>query len=160
MAGIPGQILEELDEIGKQIGTEATKVPKDITGKALESLGMSTSQKGTSQTTQTKMGVGEASKQDSPLTQLDQTKDLSVKRKMARTALSYIAGVKPKPKEPTVREKLEKEEKEKETFAKQQVAAAARDEVPKTGSAHPRGDLYGIKAKQQATEMRANIRQD
>ena len=42
MAGVAKQIIGSFEDIGKDIVREAAQVPKDVIGKAIESLGTST----------------------------------------------------------------------------------------------------------------------
>lgn len=127
-----GAFTDELGELGKQIVKETVSVPKDIAGKALESLGASTGQKSQKQTVATTD---------------------------AREALAQLAGGKPKQKEPTVWEKIQAEAEQKKEQGKQQQQAAAQT-LPVVKSKRPRGDLYGMKAKKAGSEVGKNVRQD
>ena len=127
-----GAFTDELGDLGKQIVRETVKVPKDIAGKALESLGTSGGQK---------------QKQQTVATPPD-----------ARAALAEIAGIKPKQKEPTVWEKIQAEAEQKKELGKQQQTAAQA--LPAVKSKRPRGDLYGMKAKKAGSEVGKNVRQD
>ncbi|MBI3956173.1 hypothetical protein HY339_02860 [Candidatus Gottesmanbacteria bacterium] len=128
-----GAFTDELGELGKQIVRETVKVPKDIAGKALESLGASSGQKSQQQT---------GSVTD------------------ARAALAQLAGIKPKQKEPSVWEKIQAEAREKKELSKQQQQQAATQQLPVVKSKRPRGDLYGLKAKKASGEVGKNVRQD
>lgn len=145
------QIIGSFEDIGKDIVREAVKVPKDIAGKALESLGTSSGKKQSQQT------VGS---QSGPLAQLDQMKDNQVRFAVARAALEELSGKKLKQKEPSVWERIQMEVEQKKERQKQQIAAAAASALPAAKSARPRGDLYGMKAKRAAAEMSRNVRQD
>ena len=127
-----GAFTDELGDLGKQIVRETVKVPKDIAGKALESLGTSGGQKQKQQTATTTD---------------------------ARAALAEIAGIKPKQKEPTVWEKIQAEAEQKKELGKQQQQTAAQA-LPAVKSKRPRGDLYGMKAKKAGSEVGKNVRQD
>jgi hypothetical protein len=151
MGNIPGQIIGELSEIGKQVGQEAAKVPADIAGKALESLGASKS----SNTQQAQPG-----KSNTAWEQIDVETDKKIKQHIARKALEELTnGAARRPKEPSIWERLQMEADEKKKEAVAQQAAAAKQQLPVSTSKRPRGDLYGAKAKQTATENR-NVRQD
>lgn len=153
---VGGGIISELGELGKKIGSEAAKVPGDIAGKALESLGTSGGKKTQAATPQTS---GEGAKGNSAWDKIDAETDRKIKRQMARRALEDLsAGTGKKQKEPSIWERLqmENEQKKKEDTATK-VAAAQQLQMPT--SKRPRGDLYGTKAKQTATENR-NVRQD
>jgi len=128
-----GAFTDELGDLGKQIVRETVKVPKDIAGKALESLGTSGGQKQKQQTATTTD---------------------------ARSALAEIAGIKPKQKEPTVWEKIQAEAEQKKELGKQQQQQAAAQALPAVKSKRPRGDLYGMKAKKAGSEVGKNVRQD
>ncbi len=154
---IIGSFTDELGELGKQIVRETVKVPKDIAGKALESLGTSSGQK-------TQQQAGSATdvtkKEPGALDQLGVAKDQKIKQAIARTALAELAGVKPKQKEPSVWEKIQAEAEQKKELAKQQQSQAAAQQLPAVKSKRPRGDLYGLKAKKASGEVGKNVRQD
>ena len=138
---IIGQIGESFETLAKDVVDETVNVPKDIMGKVLES--------GTSQPKQ--------QKQQAPQEQ----KDEQEKKVVARAALEEISGKgKPQQKEPTVWEKIQKEEEEKKNIEQKNKAEAAKQALPKGSSKKARGDLYGMKAKKAAAEMSRNVRQD
>lgn len=130
---ITGALTDELGDLGKSIVREAVAVPKDIAGKALESLGTPTSQK---------------PQQQKPTTAAS-----------ARAALAALAGP-PKPKEPSVWERMQAEAEQKKEMRKHQRAQAAEQALPVVKPKRARGDLYGIKAKKFSGEVGKNIRQD
>lgn len=147
MAGVAKQIIGSFEDIGKDIVREAAKVPADIVGKALESLGTS-SQKG---------------QKGNPLQPTQPSEKTVEKQKIdkatARAALENLAGPQ-KQKEPTVQERLEKEKREKqEKEAEKGKISAAMAPVSSGSSKAKRGNLYGIKQKS-STEMSKNTRQD
>lgn len=158
---IIGQITEELGELGKQVGRESAKVPKDIAGKALESLGGSSGKK--TQSGATIAGSADTAKgaEKTPLDQFAETADEKIKKAIARAALEEIAGIyKKKQREPSVWEKIQMEAEQKKQLAAQQKQQTAKMQLPKFGSKRPRGDPYAIKAKRAGTEMSRNVRQD
>lgn len=145
-----GAFTDELGELGKQIVKETVSVPKDIVGKALESLGASTGQKSQKQTVATT--TSDAPKKE--------TGEPQIKASVARVALAQLAGGKPKQKEPSVWEKIQAEAEQKKELAKQQQQQAAAQSLPTIKSKRPRGDLYGMKAKKAGSEVGKNVRQD
>jgi len=150
MANIPGQIIGELSEIGKQVGGEVTQVPKDIAGKALESLGVTGGKKPVKQT----------AKSNTAWEQIDTEPDKNVKLHIARKALEELTkGALQRPREPSIWERLQMEadQKKKEEIAN--AAISAKQHLTMPTSVRTKGDLYGAKAKQTATENR-NVRQD
>ncbi len=154
---IIGGFTDELGELGKHVVKEVVKAPKDIAGKALESLGASSSPKGQQGVAQSVTTKPEGA---SAVSQLDQTKDQQFKKTIARAALSEIAGVKQKQKEPTVWEKIQAETEQKKQTAKQQQQQASSQALPVMTSKRKRGDLYGMKAKKAGSEVGKNVRQD
>lgn len=155
---IIGQITEELGELGKTVVGEAAKAPSDIAGKALESMGSSSWKKQGHQAIRCTPGE---SKSLGALGHLETTDDENVKNAIARAALEELAGLrKTKPKEPSVWERIQKEEGEKKELAAQKAKAAAYQKLPQGGSMRPKGDLYGIKVKRGSAEMSRNVRQD
>ena len=151
MAGVVKQVIDSFEDIGKDIVRETAQVPKDIIGKAIESLGTSSQKSQNSQTTQT------SQKSEGALAQLDQTKGQKAKQAMAREALAQLAGNKQQ-KEPTVQERIEREDAaKKEALKKQQATQMAP--LTAVSSKPKRGNLYGIKQKA-SSEMSKNVRQD
>lgn len=139
------QIIGSFEDIGKDIARETAKVPADVVGKALESLGTS-SQKGQKGTPVPSKKPEETKQPEKPLP--------------PRQWLAELAGSAKKHKEPTVQEKLEKEKQEKNKKEAQQVGVAQKMAPLAPVPTKPkRGDLYGIKQKRTATENK-NVRQD
>lgn len=144
--GAPGQIIGELGELGKQIGSEVIKAPKEIAGQTLESLGGTSGKKQQSQTISGK----QSESKPTPLDQLDQKK--------ARAALEYLAG-KPKKREPSVWERIQKEEEHKKEQVAKQAAQVATTAPVFTPSKPKRGNLYGVSSKA-SLEKKTQVRQD
>lgn len=140
MANIAKQIIGSFEDIGKDVARETVKVPKDLVGKALESLGTS-SQK--SQTT--------------PTVQMPTTKE---KKPMPpRQWLAELAGTAKKQREPTVQEIHQKEEQEKkEKEAKQAGVARQMAPLPKVSTKPRRGQLPGL--TNASLDTSKNVRQD
>ncbi len=151
------QIIGSFEDIGKDIVREAVKVPKDIAGKALESLGTSG---GKTQGAQTPQARTADKPKEGPLAELDQAKDTKLKEAIARRALEELSGVKPKQKEPSVWERIQMEVEQKKQQQARQTVVAAQSALPMAKSKRPRGDLYGMKAKKNPAEMSRNVRQD
>lgn len=159
---IIGSFTDELGELGKQIVRETVKVPKDIAGKALESLGASS---GTKQGQRNPPAGGQVQQdqktgEKGPLDQLGAVKEQQAKQAIARAALAQLAGVTPKQKEPSVWEKIQAEAEQKKELSKQQQQQTAARALPIIKSKRPRGDLYGLKAKKAGSEVGKNVRQD
>ncbi|MBI2404843.1 hypothetical protein HYV22_01535 [Candidatus Gottesmanbacteria bacterium] len=142
------QIVEELGELAGHVGSEVVKAPKEIAGKALESLGSKSGKKQQSQSTTS----GKPSETESKLTPLDQ-----LDQKKARAALEYLAGN--KKREPSVWERIQMEEQQKKEQAAKQAAQAATIAPVFTPSKPRRGNLYGISPKASMEKSR-NVRQD
>lgn len=159
MAGVAKQIIGSFEDIGKDIVRETAKVPADVVGKALESLGTS-SQKGQKGNPMTGTQPAGGKQQEGALGQLAETNDTKVRRSIAREALAQLAGNPGKQKEPTVQERLEKEKQEKnEKEAKTAAVAQKMAPLAQGSSKAKRGNLYGIKQKA-SSEMSKNARQD
>lgn len=154
---ILGQITEEFEQIGKKVVTEVTKVPKDVAGKALESMGVSSGKK--SGTTATQNNQAGTSGEKTALDTFNETKEQQVKKAIARSALEQIAGVRPKQKEPTVWEKMQMEAEQKKELSANQAKQAQAQALPQATSKRKRGDLYGTQAKKTSVENK-NVRQD
>lgn len=129
---IIGQISEEFGEIGKRVVTEAVKAPKDIAGKALESLGTA-----------------------SPKLQKSSPQPTKSNEATARAALEEIARRRPKSKEPSVRERIEMEEKQKKEAEAKKQEQVTKMELKPTPSKPKRGNLFHV-----GIEKNRNVRQD
>lgn len=142
---LPGQIISELGQIAKDVGKQVVQVPKDIAGKALESLGTSSKT---------------SASDDTAWAQIGREKDQNIKQSVARKALEeLVAGKITKPREPSIWERLQQEQEQKKNMLKQQSMPGGMTPLVKSSSKRPVGDLYGAKAKSTATENR-NVRQD
>lgn len=141
MAGVVKHIIGSFEDIGKDIAREAIRVPKDIVGKALESMGTNT--------------------QTSPKTPIPQKTTSEEKKPVPpRVWLQELAGKGRKQTEPTIQEIHKKEDREKNEKENKQAVAAQKMAPIITGSSKPkRGNLYGVKQKA-SSEMSKNVRQD
>ena len=157
MSSIPGQIFESIEELGKAVATETVKVPKEIAGKALESLGTSQSQGGKSQ--QTSAQPSEKSRTQDAWDTFDQAGDTKVKKAIAREALAALLRRSPQ-KESSVWERAQKEAEDAKKIESAKKGHISSQVLPQTSQKRPRGDLYGIKTKRAAAEMSRNVRQD
>ncbi len=157
MAGLPRQIIGSFEDIGKDIVREVASVPKDVVGKALESLGTSS---GPRKTTQVTTVSEKKSDPNSPLESFGKAGTTKEKKLIARSALEYLASSRnAQGKEKTVWEKQQEEDqRKKEQIALQQQAARTQTLQPMSSKKKP-GDLYGAHAKKTATENK-NTRQD
>jgi len=144
MAGVAKQIIGSFEDIGKDIAREAAQVPKDVFGKAIESLGTHTQKTQNSQTTPTPPKPETAEKTPVP----------------PREWLAELAGKGRQQREPTVQERLEKEQqKQNEKEAKQAAVAQKMAPIVPVSTKPKRGNLYGIKQKSTQVENK-NVRQD
>jgi len=156
----PSPIIGSFEDIGSDVIRETKQVATDVGGKILESLtgaGSSAKGKPTGQ-----FGPGEgggmSKKQDGALGAMEETKDMDVKRAIARAALQQLAGGDVK-EEPSVWEEKQREEKEQQAARKNLAQKQALSELPVIKTKKRRGDLYGIKGKS-SSEMSKNVRQD
>jgi len=158
MPGIGQGIIGSFESIGKDIVQEAAKVPVDVAGAALETLGSGGGgQKKSATTTTPVVSPDGSSPKDTPLDQLNTATSTETKRAIARSALEQLAG-KAKSGEPSIWEKLQKEDAEKKDKQKAQDQQQSMVLNPIKGKAK-RGNLYGIKQKS-SSEMSKNARQD
>lgn len=157
--GVAKQIIGSFEDIGKDVVREVAKVPKDIAGKALESLGTSSGQKQLKQTISTPTNES-SKKNEGPWEQFDALTDKEVKKKVARKALEALLARSAGQKEPSVWERIQMEVEQKKQLVQQQQTQTAAQQLPKTSSKRPRGDLYGIGAKKLGSEVGKNVRQD
>lgn len=158
MSGTVRQIIGSFEDIGKDVIREVAKVPKDIGQAAIESLGTKSgnSQTGSQATNSIAQGdPGSAMEQISSGGTSQQAKQA-----IARAALQEISGVKPKPKEPGVWDKQQKEAQEKEQLKTLQAQKAAATTLVQPSAHRPKGDLYGIKANRHGSEVGKNVKSD
>lgn len=131
--GVTQQIIGSFEDIGEKVVKEVVKAPKDIAGKALESLGTSSGKQ-----------------QGSTLPQTKAT---------ARAALEQFAGYSSKSKEPSVRERIEMEDRQKKEMEAKKAEAVKKAQLPVMTQKPRQGNLYGIGIKQ-SIEKNRNVRQD
>lgn len=154
--GLPKQIIGSFEDIGKDVLSQTANVPKDVVGKALESL---TGQGGKKQGQGKQVGQPKRDEQG-PLQEFDKAPDMGMKKVIARAALEWLSGKRPPKKEESIWEKQQKEKQEKEQMAKAQAEIQRKQELPKMSQKRKSGDLYGLKAKTSSTEVGRNVRQD
>ncbi len=157
MAGVAKQIIGSFEDIGKDIASEVVSVPKDIAGKALESLGTASTTKGQQGNTLL-AGSADASKpkEEGALGKLNETTDPKIKQAIARAALAQLAGTPTKEKSVHERQ-IEEEQKKKEQ--KEIDTKAARMQLQPMSTKQKTGNLYGI-AQKASSEKSKNARQD
>lgn len=152
--GMIGQMMDSFEQIGQDVARETVQAPKDMVGKALESIGVSSGKKKTQQQTQQtsqEAGTQPEAPSNGPSEE--------VKRAIARAALEEISGKRPKQQEESVWERMKKEEEQKKQMEKQRREAEKKASLPQVSSKRKRGDLYGKQAKKTQVENR-NQRQD
>ena len=160
MPNFPRQVIGSFEDIGKDIVREVTKLPTDIAGKALESLGTASSgQQGQKQGNMVFTGQSDATKPKDNWDSIDGVKDQKIKQAIARDALASLIH-RPKQKEPSVWEKLQMDAEKKKELQNQQQVQAHAQQLPVSNSKRPRGDLYGLKAKRNPGEIGKNVKSD
>jgi len=146
------QIIGSFGDIGQEIVREAAKVPGDIAGKALESMGTSSGKKqGSQKKAKTVKTPGEET-----LENATQSRDESVKKAMARHALEELVGIGSPKKEPTVWEKKQAEEKDKKLVSEERKKLIEKQKIPEVQTKKRRGNLYGIGIKT-SSEKQKNV---
>ena len=147
MKNIPGQVLNELGELGKSIVSETVKIPGSIAGEAIP---------GSKPPATPQQRVTEApGTHPTPLDALTDEKDPTRLLGIARKALQYLARP-AESQEPTVRERLDREDalkRQQQEKEEKSAAAMAPVAVPK---GKKRGDLSGVRQ----LEKNPNVRQD
>lgn len=158
MAGAVKQIIGSFEDIGKNVAEQTVSVPKDIAGKAIESLGNVGGQK-PGQTVSAPTEEQNANKPSTPLDEIEMQKDKKNKQAIARSALQYLAK-KPQERELGVYERLEKEKQEQKELQKKQEEEAKKMELKPVETKQRRGSLPGLVKKQAGSETSRNVRQD
>ncbi len=149
--GVTKQIIGSFEDIGKGVVSEAIKVPVDIAGKAMESLGASS--------TPQQSGAGPQAQSEAPRPKdawdTFDTAGANAKA-FARRALEAFRK-RPVKKEPSVWERMNEETEKKKEFTLSQQQQAAASQLPKMSAKRPPGDLYGVKAKTLGGEIGKNV---
>lgn len=145
MANSRPPVLGQFEDIGEQIGKNVAKLPTDVLGKALESVGINTG------SGQQKQGTGSNLQQSlqqegSSWQQMDTTKDTNIKKTIARNALEELIKKMPQ-EELSHYEKNKQEEEQKKKMKADQAKADQFNSLPQGKAKRARGDLYGMKAK-------------
>lgn len=156
--GVTRQIIGSFEDIGKDVLKQTGSVPKDVLGKALESLGTSSAKTQQGQTN-VQPGQENGQKPNTPVDEFEQAKDRKTKQAIARAALQYLAK-KPEEREMSVRERLEKEKQQKEMLEKKQKEEAEKMKLVEVRSHPKRGDWRNVAKKQAGSETSRNVRQD
>lgn len=153
------QISGELGQIAKDVVKQTAQIPKDIVGKALESMGASGNTKSAGGKFTVSQSGPDTGNGPGAWEQISRESDQKVRRQIARKALEELAGggVK-KQREPSIWERLQQEQEQKKQAQAQQKAQSAQA-LPTATSKRPVGDLYGKKAKSTAMENKS-LRQD
>jgi hypothetical protein len=157
MAGIAKQIIGSFETIAENVGQEVAKVPGDLVGKALETLGTPSS-KPKQQVQAAANPQAVKSNKDSWDT-IDAQKDTQTKQAVARQALSALLARKNQ-KEPSVWERLQQEAEQKKDMKAKQQAQANASALPTIVSKKSRGEKFGMKAKQNPGEIGKNVKSD
>jgi hypothetical protein len=146
------QIIGSFEDIGEQVVKEAVKLPADVAGKALESLGASSGKNPKKQTAQ----KGQSAKGSPALTEFEGTSEESVKKIIARRALEELARP-PQKKEPTVWDEKQKEDAEKKRLELERAKIIEKQKLPEVTPKQRRGNLYGIGIKT-SSERQKNVK--
>ncbi len=159
--GVTRQIIGSFEDISKDVLKQTASLPKDIVGKAIESLGTSAgANKQQGQAVPGGLPGSEgASRESTPLDEVEQAKDRKTKQSIARNALQYLAK-RPGERELSVSEKADKEKQEKTLLEKKKQEQEEKMKLNKQSFKPRRGDLRGTTKKQSGSETGKNVRQD
>ena len=153
--GVVKHIIGSFGDIGGEIVKETVNVPKDIAGKALESLGATTTQQKKGNQKQTKTTSGRSFQ---TLDEVSKKPDEEGKKATARAALQELVGQGKPEKKPSVWEQKQKEEEQKKKIEEEEKKKHEKQMLPKISTKKKRGDLYGIQAKQEGSEIGKNVK--
>ena len=148
-------IIGSFGDIGGEIIKETVNVPKDIAGKALESLGTTTSQQKKGNQKQTKATSG---KSFQTLDEVSKKPGDEAKKAIARAALQELVGTGKPEKKPIVWEQKQKEEEQKKKLEEEEKKKREKQALPKITTKQKPGDLYGILAKREGSEIGKNVK--
>ncbi len=156
MTNIIGGFTDELGDLAKSIGSEVAKLPGDMVGSALESMGMKGMKAGTTRAVQPQPGQPE-----SAMAKMDKMTDVRQKQAHARFVLAEMAGnidlygsARAQKREPSIRERLEAEEQQKKDMEKEQKMYAQASALNQPSSKAKRGDPYAAKRSQRKAEQK------
>jgi len=162
MSGIGKKVLGQIGEIGKDVVRETTKVPGDIAGAALESLGTSSGKKKKKGGTKGVSQKGQSKKAQGAWEQIDQETDEIKKARMARRAMLEFTTPKPKSKEKSVWERLQDEERAKKEQQLLAQAQARKNQLPEVQGKQKRGSAFAkhkkMRKKQTGMETKVNVK--
>lgn len=154
---IPKPILGSFETIGENIVSQLKQIPKDVGQVALETVGLGTASGGGKKTQKTQM-PGKTQDLDSSWQQMDQIQDEQTKKTIARKALEELLTPTPSVKEPTEYEKRMQEEEQKKKMEEEERRQQSQALPAPTGK--KKQGMYGIKAKQQGSEIGKNVKHD
>lgn len=157
-SGVAKKVIGSFEDLAKNVARETAKVPKDVAKTALE--GGKKAEKSAS----IRAFTPGREKTPGPLTngtfkELDSTSDPKVRASFARRALERLA--RPKQKELSVREKMEREEEEKKHVEKLQAIDRERQKLPEIKGKSQRGSAFAAKKqaqKKSGMETKVNIK--
>ncbi len=162
--GIKSGIGEQLGNLGKQIATEVINIPAKITGMdggtTNETAGSGTGgkQKGQKGTHSAQSGTNIFGLPRTP-EQIAAEDALEKQKKLAEARRLLQQFIQPQGQsEPTLAEKQEMEEMEKNKKEIEEEKKKAKSVLPVVASKRPRGDLYGAKAKKFGGELGKNVK--
>lgn len=151
----PRPIIGAFQDIGEQVVEQVKQIPKDVGQTALESVGLGSGGKKQGN----KLTPGATQDPGSNWKKLDEEKNEKAKKEIARMALEELLKPSQTPKEPSIWEKIQKEEQEKKEATKQQQQAQANT-LPMPQGKSKKAGMYGIKAKQHGSEIGKNVKHD
>lgn len=152
----PRPIIGAFQDIGEQVVEQVKQIPKDVGQTALESVGLGSGGKKQGN----KLTPGATQDPGSNWKKLDEEKNEKAKKEIARMALEELLKPSQTPKEPSIWEKIQKEEQEKKEATKQQQQAQANS-LPMPKGKSKQGALGLVnKSKQQGHEGKINMKQD
>jgi hypothetical protein len=152
--GIAKQIIGSFEDIGEKIVQEVTQAPKDIVGKALESVGAGTGgAKAGSKNPHGAQSAGDAAGPKDGWSSYDQAGDLRNRQAIAREALAALTRRR-SAKEPGVYERQQQEKEQMKEAARHQEKQAGKTQLPRMSFRKKRGDMHNAKSKQTATEIK------
>lgn len=161
--GIARGIGSELGNLGKQIAQEIVQVPAKITGMDAgtnEVTGTGTggkkAQKG--QSTQANRTASMPGEYRDPLSAIRQKDEVEKQKQLALARQLLQKFMHPQQEEPSLKQKQEMEEMEKRKKEIKEENEKAKKQLPQMTAKRPRGDLYGVKAKQFGGEKGKNVK--
>jgi len=164
MQSVGKKVIGQLGQLGKKVGKQVAKTPVDIAETAFESLSGKRDKTPSKRAPQAPMHevLPPVKKiENGPWADIDSMDDKKAKAAFARNALKQFAGISKGEKEPSVYEKIQKEQAEKKEQLELRKKQARSSVLPDIKGKQKRGSAFShkkMRKKQTGMETKVNIK--